>query len=92
VYLAEEIGIDEKSIRLIFADSVREKEQKTHLSTPRYLGIDEVKIDGAMRGVFTNIEKHTVLDLIPDRKKRNVTAFLLQLPSRSSIEWVTMVL
>jgi transposase len=88
--LAEEIGIDEKSIRLIFADSVRANEQKATLVTPRYLGIDEVKIDGAMRGVFTNIEKHTVLDLIPDRKKRNILAFLLQLPKRETVEWSTI--
>lgn len=88
--LAEEIGIDEKSIRLIFAARSREPGQEVAPVVPRFLGIDEVRIDGAMRCVLTNIEDHTIFDLLPERKKRAVVAYLLQLQGRSVIQWVTM--
>ncbi len=42
--VAEEIGIDEKTVRNIFKDYVTELEAQTDFRTPKWLCIDEVHL------------------------------------------------
>lgn len=42
--VAEEIGVNEKTVRNIFNDYVDELEAQTDLRTPKWLGIDEVHL------------------------------------------------
>lgn len=41
--LAEETGLDEKTIRNIFRDDINRLEKQVRFETPRCLGIDEIK-------------------------------------------------
>lgn len=90
VSIAEEIGITEGTVRLIFNDHAKELEKQYALDTPRWLGIDELKVCGKARCVLTSPEKKSLLDMLKTRSKTVVTRWLLGIPGRSRVELVTM--
>ncbi len=63
--IASDVGLTEGAIRLIFQDYIPrlERHLKTNIA-PRWLGMDEITIVGKPRGVITNIEKQTVVELL----------------------------
>lgn len=88
--LADDIGVDEKTIRNVFSDYVEREEKKRILLAPFWLGIDELTLAGKPRGIFSNIQDHCILDLIDERNKGTVTKFLDKLPEKNRIQLVTM--
>ncbi|HUO43548.1 MAG TPA: ISL3 family transposase [Burkholderiales bacterium] len=88
--LSRQVGIDDKTIRHVFDDYVEAKKREVHFSTPKVLGIDELKIVGEYRCMLTNIEKLTVFDLLPSRKKSELTAHVKSLPDKENVEVVVM--
>ncbi len=90
VSVADQVGVDEGTVRHVFAAYQKQQQQALVMLAPSQIGIDEVKIDGAMRGVIVDMEHHRILDILPDRKKATVLHFLLHLKGKESIEWVTM--
>jgi transposase len=90
VSVAENVGVTEGTIRQIFAAHQKQQQQALPLVAPLQIGIDEVKIDGAMRCVIVDMNHHRILEILPDRKKNTVLTFLLHLEARERIEWATM--
>lgn len=88
--VARDIGMDEKTVRQVFADYVDELESTIRFETPRFLGIDELKIIGAYRAILTNIEHRTVFDLRETRSKPDLLKYFGQLRDKDKIEWVAM--
>jgi len=88
--LAREVGVDDQTIRNIFDDLVEELRKTTHFETPRFLGLDEIKVVGRSRAVVTNVEKNTLFDLLVDRNKSTLIAYFLTLPDRHRVEVLTM--
>ncbi|WP_214720682.1 ISL3 family transposase [Exiguobacterium sp. s192] len=88
--IAEEIGIDEKTVRNIFRDYVTELEAETQFETPKWLGLDEIHILKKPRFVVTNIKHRTVVDILRNRELGTVTPYLASLPDRERIEYVTI--
>ena len=84
VTIAEEIGVDPHTIRYIFDDAVAVLNQTVVFETPTILGIDELHVLKAPRGVFTNLDAHTILDIMEDRKKSTIMHALrcLKTPER----------
>jgi len=89
VSLADEIGVDEKTIRNIFRDYVNRLEKTFRVQTPQWLGIDEIYIIKP-RCVITNIQDNTIIDILPDRNKPTVITYLQSLPDRQRIRYVAM--
>ncbi len=87
--VAEEVGVNETTIRHVFADHVKELERAVKTETPRWLGIDEIHLSKP-RCVLTNVEENTVLDLLINRDKKTVVNYLANLPNRHSIELVAI--
>lgn len=87
--LAEETGIDEKTVRNIFADFVIELEKQYQFETPKIMGIDEIHLTKP-RGVITNIGSGTLLDLLPNRNKETIIKYLAGLKNPETIEIVAM--
>ena len=54
--IADEVGVDEGTIRSIFRDYVNDLEAQFEVETPRWLGIDEIHIVKA-RCVVANIAR-----------------------------------
>jgi transposase len=87
--VAEQVGVDEKTVRNIF-DEHAEKLRETHKrETPKWLGMDEIFLPRA-RAVVTNIEAKTLIDILPDRRKTTIISFLRSLEHPERITHVAM--
>lgn len=87
--VADEVGVTEGTIRLVFSEYVQAKYEKMNFATPRWLGIDEIYLIKP-RCVLTNVEKLTAFDILSNRNKVTVTDRLWRLPDRWSVELVTI--
>src|SRR5699024_9092864 len=88
--VAEEIGVDEKTIRNIFNDFVDELEAQTDFRTPKWLGIDEVHLLKNYRCVITDVESKSVIDILRKRNKYTIISYLSKLQDIDEIELVAM--
>jgi len=87
--IAEEVGVDEGTVRNVFRDYVNELEATFEVETPRWLGIDEIHIMRP-RCVVANVESRTIVNILPDRNKRTVAAYLNALPGHEGVRYVAM--
>lgn len=87
--IAEEIGVDEKTVRLIFSAEADRLELQREIVTPAWLGIDEVFLTGKARAIFTDVQNRKPVELLADRRKVTVAAFLRQLDV-DKVQLVTM--
>jgi transposase len=87
--IADEIGIDEKSVRSVFRDYINELEKTVRFETPQWMGIDEIHLIKP-RGVIANIQNNTIVELLPNRNKETVMRFLHGLEDRNRIQYVAM--
>lgn len=78
-HVAHKYGLDDKTVKNVLDAFIARKEAIYHIATPRVLGIDELHLMGRARGVFTNIEQRTLIEMLPDRNKSTVKAFLATL-------------
>ncbi|WP_277680141.1 ISL3 family transposase [Gracilibacillus dipsosauri] len=90
VEVAENVGVDEKTVRNVFKDYVSFKEREYQLETPRRLAIDEIHIIRKPRLVLTNVERRTIYDIKTNRNKETVIQRLSEISDRTYIEYVTM--
>ena len=88
--IAEEIGINEKTVRNIFSDYITELESQQDFRTPKWLGIDEVHLLRNYRCVITDVENKSVIDLLRNRNQDTVIHYLSQLPNHKRIKYVAM--
>ncbi|WP_280174067.1 helix-turn-helix domain-containing protein [Gracilibacillus kekensis] len=86
--VAEEIGVDEKTVRNIFNDYVAELQARTDFRTPKGLGIDEVHLLKNYRCVITDVENKSVIDILRKRNKDMVISYLYKLQDIDKIELV----
>lgn len=86
--VAADVGVDEKTIRTIFAEWAAERVRPDRFETPRVLGIDEVHLIGRPRGVLANVEARTLYDMLPDRSQASIARRLALIPDRHQIELV----
>ena len=88
--VAEEIGVDEKTVRNIFNDYVVELEAETEFRTPKWLGLDEVHLLKKYRFVVTDVENRSVIDILRKRNKSVVIDYLSKLQDIDKVELVAM--
>ncbi len=88
--LSRDIGVDNKTIRLIFDDYAARLKSTVKFETPRVLGIDELMIIGQYRAMITNVEKLSLFDMLPTRNKADLLAYFKTLPDKHKVEIVTM--
>lgn len=88
--VAEEVGVDEKTVRNLFNAYIDRLDAETVRWTPTILGIDEVHLLGKPRCVLTNIEERTMLDVLEKRDKKTVIAYLKKLHCDTAVKVVTM--
>lgn len=88
--IANDVGISEGSVRLIFNDYVAELEKKSDFQTPEWMGIDEIHIIKKPRCVISNVESNTVVDMLVNRDKPLITNYMMKIKDRHRIKCVTM--
>jgi transposase len=87
--IADEVGIDEKSVRSIFRDYVNELEKTIRFETPKWMGIDEIHLVKP-RGVIANIQNNTIVELLPNRNKETILHYLSGLNGHKQVQYVAM--
>lgn len=87
--IADEIGVVEGTIRLIFKDYVAELEKTIRFETPKWMGIDEIHLIKP-RGVIANIQNNTIVELLPNRNKETMVRYLHHLEGKQRIQYVAM--
>lgn len=87
--IAEDIGVTEGTIRLVFKDYVSALEREIRFETPKWMGIDEIHLIRP-RGVIANIQNNTIVELLPNRNKDTVVRFLHHLEGKDRIQYVAM--
>jgi transposase len=87
--IAEEVGITEGTVRLVFKDYVSEVEKTIRFETPKWMGIDEIHLIKP-RGVITNIQNNTIVELLSNRNKETVIKYLSKLEGKEQIQYVAM--
>jgi transposase len=87
--LAEETGLVEGTIRNIFRDHVNELQRTVQFETPQWMGIDEIHLIKP-RGVITNIETNTVVELLANRNQDTIATYLTGLKGRDKVQYVAM--
>jgi transposase len=90
--VADEIGLNEITVRRIFTEYVEvlNKEWETKVETPAWLGIDEVKLAGSMRCMMADVLGKSAIDLLPKRDKATVAARISKMPNRDQIRVVVI--
>lgn len=88
--IADDVGLDEKSIRNIFQDYVSRLERDVRFETPKWMGIDEIHIVKKPRCVISNIEQQTIVEVLPNRNKPTVIKRLQTLPGHEKVRYVAM--
>jgi transposase len=87
--IAEEVGITEGTVRIIFNDYISELERTVKFETPTWMGIDEIYLIKP-RGVITNIRNNTAVEILKDRNKKTVADYLYRLKDRGDVQYVAM--
>ncbi|WP_297473496.1 ISL3 family transposase [Ferrovum sp.] len=88
--LSRDIGVDNKTIRLIFDDYVDHLKATVTFETPHILGIDELMIIGQYRAMITNVEKLSLFDMLPTRNEADLLAYFQAMPDKHKVEVVMM--
>lgn len=88
--LANEIGVDVVTVRGIWRKHAKAELDRLAPVTPEWLGIDELHIMRAYRGVITNVKEKTVVDLLKDRKQETIIRYLAGLEDSHKITHVAM--
>ena len=88
--VATDVGLDERSVRRVFEHWSDTRLAGLRFETPRWLGVDEVHLLHAARGVMTDIEERTLVDLLPNRNQDTMARRIAQMPDRDRVEAVAM--
>jgi len=87
--IADDTGLDEKTIRNIFRDYVNELEAQFRFETPKWMGIDEIHLIRP-RCVISNIQNNTIVNMLPNRDKKTVVNYLYNLQGKKDVQYVAM--
>ncbi|MDR2838275.1 MAG: ISL3 family transposase [Azonexus sp.] len=87
--IADDTGLDEKTIRNIFRDYINDLEAEFRFETPKWMGIDEIHLIKP-RCVISNIRNNTIIDMLPNRDKKTVVNYLYNLQGKSDVQYVAM--
>jgi transposase len=87
--IADEVGVTEGTVRMIFKDYVSDLEKTVRFETPKWMGIDEIYLIKP-RGVISNIENNTIVELLPNRNKETIIRYLDKLHGKEQIQYVAM--
>lgn len=86
IRVAEHIGCDDKTVRTIASGYIEKMSDKYKPWLPEWLGIDETEIDGKQRCVITDVVNRVPVDMLIDREKQTVVAWLYQFKDRRTVK------
>lgn len=88
--VAEDVRLDERTVRRVFEHWADAGIKALDFETPKIMGIDEVHLLHAARGILTNIGEKTVIDLLPDRNYKTMATRISAMKNRERVEVLAM--
>lgn len=88
--LGRELGVDEGTVRRIFRRFAKVQLERLNIETPEVMGLDEIHILSKFRGVVTNVKERTLVDILPNRSKKAIIAYLSGIKDKERIKVVAM--
>lgn len=88
--IAADVGMDEKTVRLVAADRIAHVNANREILTPKQLGIDEVTVLKKPRAIFADIGQSRVIDLLENRNKPTIIRWLQELTHPNRVEVVAI--
>lgn len=86
VKIAEHVGCDDKTVRTVAGTYIDDLNAQYKPWLPEWLGIDETQIDGQLRCIITDVVNRKPVDMLPNRDKQSVTAWLYQFKDRRTVK------
>lgn len=90
VDVSREVGVDDHIVRRIVSDHIRRLEKQIVFETPEWLGLDEIHILDKVVGVATSIDRHTLVNLLPDRTDKVLGKWIENLPDKDLVKVVAI--
>lgn len=90
VRIANAVGCDEKTVRLLAAEHIANMDHGYLPTLPAWLGIHETHIDGAMRLVLTDIGGQKPIEILVNCDSESLAAWLLRYEDRSMVKCVAI--
>jgi transposase len=90
VSIAHDVGVDEKTVRNLFKTYTAGLAESTIFATPEWMGLDEIHLLKKPRCVVTNVKESTIIEVMSNRNKATVSAYLKRLPDKQTVKVVTM--
>lgn len=88
--IAREYGISEHGVRTIFYGRHKDVLDTTQFETPEFMGIDELKVAGAARGVITNLSNNSAIEFLKDCTAKTFREYFERMPNREAVKAVSM--
>jgi len=90
--ISNDVGPSDTTIGKICREYIDYLDENVLTATPRYLGIDEVKPASRESAycMITNVQENTVIELLPSRKKEDVSEYIKKMPDREVTQAVVM--
>lgn len=89
-HVATHVGCDEKTVRLVTAEHIKQLNKVYKIETPQWLGMDEVHVAGQLRCILTDVGKRAPVDMLSGRGAKQVGPWLQSLPNKQDIVGVTI--
>jgi transposase len=86
--IAEDVGIGEKTVRLVASERLSALNEMHHASAPFYLGIESLRIAGQFRPIFTDLAGRKVVDIGETFGKKSIQQRLRTLRNNDQIRAV----
>lgn len=90
VSIAHDVGVDEKTVRNLFKTYAAGLAETFTFATPEWMGLDEIYLLKKPRCVVTNVKEGTIIEVLANRNKATVMAYLKRLPDKQMVKVVTM--
>jgi transposase len=77
--LGRTMGLSADTIKNVFIEHLKELDKAHVIETPEWLGIDEKRLGGQWRCVFTDVKNRQPIEMLPYRDKPEITKFIMSL-------------
>ena len=90
VQVARLTGASTRTVARIHQEWASAQEAAREIEAPEFMGLDEIRVAGGLRSIFTDIGAGKVLELLPDNRKSTIKKFLESLPGAEKIRAVAI--
>lgn len=85
-HVAEHVGCTEGTVRNIASERFKEFDDDFKPYLPEWMGMDETKLDGSMRGIIADVGNRRPIDILRDREKPTIIKWLSQFKDKDAVK------